>query len=108
MRLTNPRALAGGKERDKHRWVLTQNGWSGVKTPLGLVSSIPPAKARGLVKRISFFLSVTKSGISLKIRRIRPHYSYAEKIRVSSLQSVFHYSHIGKKSIPRTLHQRRI
>ncbi len=60
MLLTNPRALAGGNERNKHRWVLTQNEWSGVKTPLDLVASIPPAKARGLVKSISCFLSVAE------------------------------------------------
>ena len=29
--LTNPRALAGGKERDKYRWVLTQNERLGLK-----------------------------------------------------------------------------
>jgi hypothetical protein len=52
MPLTNPRALAGGKERDKHRWVLTQNEWSGVKTPLALVSSIPPAKATAFALRL--------------------------------------------------------
>ncbi len=59
MLLTNPRALAGGFEATKPNGVLTPDHSFWVKTHLCLSRSFPPAKARGLVKGISCFLSVT-------------------------------------------------
>jgi len=59
MLLTNSRALAGGIEENKSNGVLTPDHSFWVKTHPYLSRSFPPAKARGLVKSMSCFLSVT-------------------------------------------------
>ncbi len=50
MLFTNPRALAGGIEETKPKGVLTPDHSFWVKTHLCMFRSLPPAKARGLVK----------------------------------------------------------